>query len=134
MASYLPASGVLGSMNFNNINLSAAVWNWHEEVNVIDAPSFTGAPYMEYAIGMARGVFEFSGTWNLNFNPHANGMKIGNRGTAIFRINGAIVARAADVIVQSWDVVDDSDGAATYVCRMVGDWQFYDFAGGPARA
>lgn len=130
--SYVPQSGVGGAVLFGNVPLAADEWAWGGAAKVMDAPSFTGAQWMEYCVGKKRLALSFAGTYNAAFNPFAVGIKLGLSGVVIFRINSAVIATCPDAIVETWDVTNLADGKCDYVCRLIGNFIFGDFSGGNA--
>ncbi len=134
MASYLPQSGVNGLFIINNTSLAADTYEFFESANVMEAPSFTGGPWMEHAIGKKKGGCSFTGTWDASFNPFANQMKVGLRVAVGMYLNGigGPTAIDLDAIIADWRVSDASDGKAEYNCSIVFDYTFTDFSGANA--
>lgn len=128
MANYLPAAGVGSSVIIGSGALCADFWDWHGTVNVIPAPSFCGGSYQEFAVGKKTGIMTISGTWDLNVNPFALGIKLGSRQTVTLKIRDNIIASSSYCICSDWDVADDADGLCKYTVVFVGDFIFNDFS------
>lgn len=126
-AIYKPRSGVGGSAFVGGQTLSINHWDVSFQANIIDAPSFTSAPWVDHAVGLKRARITISGTWNDLQNPFSVGIKIGASVGCILGIAGAVDSTFT-ALCESYDVTDDVDGLCEYTMVLVADYEFEDFS------
>lgn len=133
MASYTPQSGINGRViwasNSYTYDMPVDTYVWSANNNIQEAPSFTGAPFVEHCNGMKRANMTVTGTWNADKNPFNTAplMQIGDEGELTLKMNADDKATAPTARIASWDITDFVDGKAEYVITFIADWKFDDF-------
>lgn len=129
-ATYQPLSGIYGSVVINGITLCVDSFSFSEDSNIQAAPSFCGAPYMDYTEGLRTATYRLSGTWNFLFNPMVT-LKIGRKYSVILRLHNQLVATGTGWL-KEFTVSDDVDGKVNYSMTLIADSAFTDFSGANA--
>lgn len=129
MASYTPTPSYPTQVRLNGLLLAVDSSNWSSIANVQETPSFTGGGKMEHTINLVSGKFTCSGTWNRQFNPQGNGIRVGKAiGLSVILLGGA-TATDDDAIVDSFELEMNAGVAVRYTISLTCDWNFNDFAG-----